>query len=33
MSDSFWLTEQQFARLEAYLPNDTRGGRGSTIGG
>lgn len=25
MSDSFWLTEWQFARLEAYLPNDTRG--------
>ena len=25
MSDSFWLMEQRFARLEAYLPNDTRG--------
>jgi transposase len=25
MSDSFWLTEQQFARLEAFLPTDTRG--------
>ena len=25
MSDPFWLTEQQFARLEAFLPTDTRG--------
>jgi hypothetical protein len=33
MSDSFWLTEQQFAQLEAYLPNDTRGVPRSTTGG
>ena len=25
MSDPFWLTEQQFERLEAFLPTDTRG--------
>ena len=25
MSDQFWLTEQQFARFEAFLPRDTRG--------
>ncbi len=25
MSNHFWLTEQQFARLEPYLPTDTRG--------
>jgi transposase len=25
MSGSFRLTEQQFARLEAFLPTDTRG--------
>lgn len=26
MSDQFWLKERRFKRLEAYLPNDTRGG-------
>ena len=25
MSDLFWLTEQQFARLEPFLPTDTSG--------
>lgn len=25
MSDQFWLTERQFARLEPFLPTDTRG--------
>ena len=25
MSDQFWLTDQQFARLEPFLPADTRG--------
>ena len=25
--DYFWLTEDQFARLEALLPTDTRGRR------
>lgn len=25
MSSGFWLTEQQFRRLEAFLPRDTRG--------
>lgn len=25
MSDVFWLTEAQFARLEPFLPTDTRG--------
>ena len=25
MSDQFWLTERQFARLEPFLPTDMRG--------
>jgi transposase len=23
--DSFWLSDEQFARLKPHLPNDTRG--------